>query len=93
MNYTHTHTKFRLSKCSLLTRCGLHENYVMSRKSIVPELLKIQRTPFPQRNRQNRRHEMLEPFHAQTVIELNGTRPIGHVHNGAARGAPGAREK
>ena len=31
------HTKFRLSKCNFLTRCGLHESYVMSRKSIPSE--------------------------------------------------------
>ena len=28
------HTKFRLSKCNFLTRCGLHEIYAMSRKLI-----------------------------------------------------------
>ena len=28
------HTKFRFSNCNFLTRCGLHEIYVMSRKLI-----------------------------------------------------------
>ena len=34
-----THTKFRLSECNFLTRCGLHEIYVMTRKWIPPEFL------------------------------------------------------